>query len=102
MIGCKYAIYLKIDFILDCLQFEEPMGKKIYTSKQLRIINWPSNQGQTIYLKTVKLQQSKQPIWERLECNQPAGQLTKQLVTHKHKYKHPPWGQSWSEVWIKS
>ena len=45
MIGCKYAIYLKINLVLDRLQFEKLMNKTIHTSKQSKIINQPNNQG---------------------------------------------------------
>ena len=35
-------------------------------------------------------QQSKQLIWERSDYDQLIGELTKQLVEYKHKYKHSP------------
>ena len=73
-------IYLKIDFVLDRLQFEELMGKTIHISKQPRTIHQPSNQGRATHLRAVGLQQSKQLIWERLYRNQLTRQLTKQLV----------------------
>ena len=94
MIGCKCIIYLKIDFVLDRLQFEELMGKTIYMSKQLKTINQPSGQDQATHSRAVGLQQSEQLIWERLNRDQLTRQLIKQLVKYKHEYKHPPWGQS--------
>ena len=80
---------------------KKPIGKTIYTSKQPRTIDWPSNWGQATHPRAIGLWQSKQLIWERLDCNQLTGQLIKQLVKHEYKYKHPPWNRSWSEVWIR-
>ena len=101
MIGCKCAIYLKIDFVLNGLQFEEPMGKRIHISKQPKTIVWQSEQDWRPHLKAVRLLQNKQLIWKGSDCNQLSGQLTKQLVKYKYKYKHPPWAWYWSEIWIK-
>ena len=64
MIKCMYAIYLYIDFVLDCLQFEEPIGKTIHISKQPKTIDQQSKRGQAIHLRAVRLQQSEQLIWE--------------------------------------
>ena len=62
------------------------MGKTIYTSKQPSTID----QGRVTHLKAVASRKSERFIWERLDCNQLTGRLTKQLVKHEHKYKHPP------------
>ena len=48
-----------MDFVLDHLQFEEPMGKTIHITEQPRTIDWSSNQDQANYPKAVRLQQSK-------------------------------------------
>ena len=62
MIGCKYTIYWKIDFVLDRSQFKKLMGKTIYTSKQAKTIDQLSNQGQATYPRVMRLRQSKQFI----------------------------------------
>ena len=101
MIGCKCAIYLQIDFVLDHLQFKQPMGKTIHTSKQLKTIDQPNDRGQGTHPKAVGLQQSERLIYKQLDYNQLTGQLIKRLIKYEHKYKHPPWGQSWLEAWIR-
>ena len=68
---------MQIDFVLNRLQFKEPIGKTIHTSEQLRTIDRPSDQGWVSDLKPVELQQSKQFIWEQLDCKQLIRQLTK-------------------------
>ena len=85
MVRCKCAIYLQIDFVLDRLQIEEPMGKTIYMSKQPRTIDWLSDQGWATYPRAVGPRQSKWLIWERSDRDQ----LTQQLVEHEHELQTP-------------
>ena len=63
----------KRDFILDCLQFEELMGKNNSFKEQLRTIDQPSDESQATRLKAIRLSQSKRFIREWLDCEQLTG-----------------------------
>ena len=67
MIRCKSAIYLKIDFVLNRLQFEEPIAKyKLNNSRELKEQEETAWQGQEWRLGKTKRnhkQTIKMTVW---------------------------------------
>ena len=101
MIGCKCAIYLKIDFVLDRSQFEEPIVKN-NLHKQGQGTNQPTNQPK---LRRIARQNQQTTAWKSQEQSKTVmqscaqlenNQMTKSQVNRQTRTINRPsnWGQA--------